>query len=114
MDIIFENGGAGTITRSYNSIKFGGLINSIGYVAGKVDPPDERLNINVYAIKKNFTLKGLLNGPRDRFEELLHFYEKHHIRPVVDKTFAFEAAPAALKYLWDGSHFGKVVVRVAK
>jgi len=113
VDIIFENGGAQTTGRSFNCIAFGGLVNSIGYVSGKIDPPDERLNINVLAIKKNLTLKGLLNGPRDRFEELLRFCELHQIRPVVDKVFAFDEAKEALHYLWKGSHFGKVVIKVA-
>lgn len=113
-DIIFENGGALTTQRSFRCVCWGGLINSIGYVSGKVDPPEERTNINVSAIQKNFTLKGLLNGPRDRFEEMLGFCEKHRIQPVVDRVFPFEEAREALRYMWSGSHFGKVVVRISE
>jgi len=112
-DIIFENGGALTTAKSFNCIRFGGLFNAIGYVSGKVDPPEERLNINVQAIRKNVTLVGMLNGPRDRFEEMLEFYEKFEIKPVVDKVFAFEDAKEALEYLWSGSHFGKVVIKMS-
>jgi NADPH:quinone reductase-like Zn-dependent oxidoreductase len=111
-DIIFENGGAETTAKSFNCVRFGGLVNSIGYVSGKVDPPEDRMNINVQAIRKNLTLVGMLNGPRDRFAEMLAFYEKHQIRPIVDRVFKFEEAKEALRYLWRGSHFGKVVVRV--
>lgn len=112
-DIIFENGGAQTTQRSFRCVCWGGLINSIGYVSGKVDPPDERTNINVSAIQKNLTLKGLLNGPRDRFEEMLAFCEEHQIRPVVDRVFPFEEAKEALRYMWTGSHFGKTVIKVS-
>jgi len=110
-DIIFENGGALTTAKSFNCIRFGGLFNAIGYVSGKVDPAEERLNINVQAIRKNVTLVGMLNGPRDRLEEMHAFYEKHNIRPVIDRVFTFEEAKEALAYLWSGEHFGKVVVK---
>lgn len=71
------------------------------------------LNTNVLALKRNVTLKGILNGPKDRFEEMLRFYEEKRIRPVVDRVFAFEEADEAVKFLFGGGHFGKVVVRVA-
>jgi len=58
-------------------------------------------------------LVGMLNGPRDRFEEMLEFYEKFEIKPVVDRVFAFEDAKEALEYLWSGSHFGKVIIKMS-
>ena len=112
-DIIFENGGALTTPLSFRCVRWGGLINSIGYVSGKVNEPDDRTNINVSALMRNFTLKGILNGPRDRFEEMLRFCEKHEVRPVVDKVFAFEDAREALNMMWEGKHFGKVVIKVS-
>ena len=154
VDIIFENGGGGdpstnSTWRSLQCIKFGGVINSIGYVGGKTDtlspkstepetqqepdstgpqptadPADQdaanpteaelRTNINVLALARNAILKGMLNGPRDRMEEMLRFVEMHKIRPVVDKVFSFEEAREALQYLWDGKHFGKVVIQVSE
>lgn len=114
VDIIFENGGALTTPKSFSCIAFGGLINAIGYVSGKIDPPDERVNVNVSALSRNVTIKGLINGPRDRFQEMLDFCEKHEIRPVVDKIFPFGEAREALQYMWDGAHFGKVVIKVAQ
>lgn len=113
VDLIFENGGAQTTSKSFDCIAFGGTIASIGYVSGKFDAPEDRTNINVRALSKNFTLVGILNGPKDRLQELLAFCEKGKIRPVVDKVFGFEQAKDALEYLWSGSHFGKVVIRVA-
>lgn len=112
-DIILETGGAQTLRKSFDCVAFGGLINCIGYLSGKQDAPDDRTNINVLALRRNVTLKGIINGPKDRFEEMNKFYEKHQIHPVVDKVFRFEEAKDALKYLFSGGHFGKVVVRVA-
>ncbi|KAK4507565.1 hypothetical protein PRZ48_001300 [Zasmidium cellare] len=112
-DIIFECGGSQTLRKSFDCVAFGGLIDCIGYLSGKEDAPGDRLNTNVLALRRNVTLKGILNGPRDRFEEMATFYAKHEIHPVVDKIFDFDDAAKALQYLFSGGHFGKVVVRVA-
>jgi len=111
-DIIFENGGAQTLRKSFDCVAFGGLIDCIGYLSGKEDAPGDRLNTNVLALRRNVTLKGILNGPKERFEEMVEFYDIHQIRPVIDRVFDFDAAKEGLKYLYSGAHFGKVVIRV--
>jgi NADPH:quinone reductase-like Zn-dependent oxidoreductase len=40
------------------------------------------------------------------------FIARHKLKPVIDRTFSFEEAPAAFTYLESGSHFGKVVIRL--
>lgn len=112
-DIIFETGGSQTLRKSFDAVAFGGLIDCIGYLSGKEDAPGDRLNTNVLALRRNVTLKGIINGPRDRFEEMCNFYTEKKIHPVIDKVFAFEGAKDALKYLFSGGHFGKVVVKVS-
>ena len=77
-----------------------------------MDEGTDRTNTNLLCLRRNVTLKGILNGPRDRVEEMLKFYEQKQIRPVVDKVFKFEQGKDALSYLFSGGHFGKVVVRV--
>ena len=122
-DYIFEVGGARTLRKSFDCVAFGGTIACIGYLSGKqeeeADPEGGgggaggRLNVNVMALRRNVTLKGILNGPRDRFEEMLGFYRSKGIRPVVSKVFGFDEARDGLRYLADGKHFGKVVIKVA-
>jgi NADPH:quinone reductase-like Zn-dependent oxidoreductase len=111
-DIIFELGGATTLRKSFECIRFGGLIACIGYLSGKQDEAGDRTNTNLLALKRNVTLKGILNGPRDKLEEMLEFYSEKKIKPIVDKVFQFEEGRKALEYLFGGGHFGKVVVRV--
>jgi NADPH:quinone reductase-like Zn-dependent oxidoreductase len=43
---------------------------------------------------------------------MLKFYEENQIHPVVDKVFPFEESKEALKYLFEGGHFGKVVIKL--
>lgn len=114
-DNIFEVGGAQTLRKSFDCITFGGVINAIGYVTGKHDDPtsDNLTNINVLALRRTVTLRGIINGPRDRFEEMATFYAQHQIRPAVDRVFAFGQAKEALHFLYNGSHFGKVIIKVA-
>ncbi|KAI7338083.1 NAD(P)-binding protein [Hortaea werneckii] len=112
-DIVLENGGAQTLRKSFDCIAFGGLINCIGYLSGKEEVSSDKLHTNVLALRRNVTIKGIINGPRDRFEEMVRFYTEHQIRPVIDRVVGFEEAKEGLKYLFSGSHFGKVVVRVS-
>ena len=112
-DIILETGGAGTLYKALDCVAFGGLISCIGYTSGKEDKGEgSRMNLNLLALRRNVTLKGIINGPKERFEEMCNFYIKHQIRPVVDRVFGFEEGAEAIKYLRSGSHFGKVVVKV--
>jgi NADPH:quinone reductase-like Zn-dependent oxidoreductase len=111
-DIIIEVGGATTLRKSFECVRFGGLIACIGYLSGKQDEAGDRTNTNLLCLKRNVTLKGIVNGPRDELETMLKFYEQKQIRPVVDRLFKFEEADQALQYLFSGGHFGKVVVKV--
>lgn len=112
-DIILETGGAQTLRKSFECIAFGGLINCIGYLSGKMDSAgEEQLNVNLLALRRNVTLKGIINGPKDRFEEMVEFYEKNQIRPVVNKVFGFDESKEAFAFLESGGHFGKVVIKV--
>lgn len=112
VDVIFEQGGPSTLEKSFACVKWGGMISCIGYLSGKQDIGDKIINTNVLALRRNVTLKGIWNGPKDRLEEAIGIYEKHGIRPVIDRTFTFDAAKDALKYVAAGSHFGKVVVQI--
>ncbi|ORY57833.1 uncharacterized protein BCR38DRAFT_461102 [Pseudomassariella vexata] len=98
-DIIFECGGAQT------------LENCIGYLSGKEAAAGVNANRNVPALARNVSLKGISNGPKVRFEEILNTYKGKEVNPpVLDCVFGFGDAKEALKYLFSGGHFGKVVV----
>ncbi|KAI0127044.1 hypothetical protein BJ170DRAFT_702560 [Xylariales sp. AK1849] len=112
-DVVFETGGAETLGKSFECVAFGGLISCIGYLSGKEDAPGNRMNMNLLALKRNVTLKGILNGPKERFEEMLGLYRDKQIKPVVDRVFEFEEAKEALQFLFGGQHFGKVVIKTS-
>lgn len=112
-NVIFECGGVETLKKSFSCVAFGGLISCIGYLSGKEDKDGGSMGINVLALSRNVTLKGILNGPRDRFEEVARFYDERQIHPVIDRKFEFGEAKEAFKYVFSGSHFGKVIIKVS-
>jgi len=113
-DIIFEQGGPATLAKSFACIKWGGLISSIGYLSGKTDEAGAVVNTNVLALRRNVTLKGIWNAPKDRLEEALELYGEKQIHPIVDKVFEFDQSREAFEYVAAGSHFGKVVIKVTE
>jgi NADPH:quinone reductase-like Zn-dependent oxidoreductase len=107
-DLIVEVGGAGTLGKSLRAVRLGGYIALIGVLsgAGEFNP----LPILMKAVR----VQGIFVGSRAMFEAMTRAIEVNQLRPVVDRVFPFEEAPAALAYLESGAHFGKVVVGVAK
>ncbi|MEW6731912.1 MAG: NAD(P)-dependent alcohol dehydrogenase [Acidobacteriota bacterium] len=105
VDHVVEVGGGGTLARSLNAVRMGGHIAIIGLLAGRGD-----LN-STNILLKAARIQGILIGSGKMFAEMNRAIEANQIRPVIDKTFAFEEAREALKYLESGAHFGKVVVK---
>lgn len=105
-DHVVEVGGAGTLERSCRAVRTGGHIALIGVLSGTgtVNP--------LPILMRSITVRGIFVGSRAMFEDMNRAFELHQVRPVIDRAFAFDQFPEALKYLESGTHFGKVVVRV--
>ncbi|KAL2205986.1 GroES-like protein [Sarocladium strictum] len=119
-DLIIETGGMRTLRKAFDCVAFGGTIACIGFTSGKGEQEDKagdtnNMNINTLAQKRNVTLRGVIgSGPRDRMEEMLAFYEKNGIKPVIAKEFAFEELREAMKLLDEGADiFGSIVLKVS-
>ncbi|SPO23410.1 probable Alcohol dehydrogenase [Ustilago trichophora] len=107
-DHIVEVGGPGTLEKAFNSIKRGGVISTIGFVAQGEAP-----NVAYHALITGAYFKGILVGSREQFEHMNQIIEDHQIKPLVDKVFPFEKAEEAYAYQWSQAHVGKVVISVA-
>ena len=103
-DHVIEVGGAGTLPRSVNAARVGGVVSLIGVLAagGGFDP--------LRVLTKSLRLQGVVVGSRAMFEEMNRAVTANRLRPVVGQTFAFGEAREALKYMEGGSHFGKIVI----
>ncbi|MBV8466856.1 MAG: NAD(P)-dependent alcohol dehydrogenase [Burkholderiales bacterium] len=104
---VLEIGGQTTYDQSLASVAVGGNILQIGVLTGVVLRP------NLLPLQFiNATIHGLSVGSVEHFASMNAFIAKHRIRPVIDKTFAFEEAPQAYDYFNNAGRFGKVVISV--
>jgi len=107
VDAVIEIGGEGTLEESIASIRRGGHINIIGYLAGY------GLGLSVvHMIERNAHLHGLSVGNREQFEAMMDFVGAKRLRPVIGTTYSLEEAGNALLDMAAAGHFGKLVVKI--
>lgn len=103
VDLVVEVGGAGTFEQSLDAAKVGGVVAVIGNLAGS------RESISVLPIlMSQLRCEGVFVGHRASFEALCALLADHGERPVVDRVFPFDQAPAAFERLRSGEQVGKV------
>jgi NADPH:quinone reductase-like Zn-dependent oxidoreductase len=107
VDNVIEVGGPGTLQKSLACARVSGRISLIGVLAGT----DGTVN-PLPALFNRVTIQGIYVGSRAMFEDMNRAITANQFRPVIDRTFGFDEAQDAYRYLKSGSHFGKVVVRI--
>jgi len=108
VDCVVEIGGAGTLSRSMQSLARGGKVGLIGFLAGREGDTNP-----TPLMMTGGSLHGIFVGDREMFEEMNRAIAVNHVTPVVDRVFAFEEAPAAYRHHASGAFIGKVVIRVS-
>jgi NADPH:quinone reductase-like Zn-dependent oxidoreductase len=106
-DKVVDLAGVGTLARSYQAVGPGGEV----LVIGVLSRPEG--DLSPYPLMmKGATVRGIFVGGREHFEGLMKAVAVNHLKPVIDRTFDFDAAPQAYEYLKSAQHFGKVVIRI--
>jgi len=104
---VLEVGGQDTLTKALQALAYDGHIAIIGGLSGFAsDVPVRQL------MTLNASATGIYVGSRADFEAMNKFLTEHQIRPIVDRVFSFEDAPAAFDFMENGSFFGKIVIRL--
>jgi len=105
VDHVVEVGGTGTLTKSVRAVRVGGHIALIGALdmAGEFNP--------IPVFMKGIRVQGIFVGSRQMFENMDVKISEAKMHPVIDRTFGFDEAKDALRYMESGSHFGKIVLR---
>lgn len=106
-DLVVENGGAATLTRSLRAVRAGGVIAMLGALTGLQDRVDL-----APVLMKRIHIAGIMVDSRAAFEAMNVFIEKHRITPIIDRVFPFERLPEALRLMEAGGHFGKLAVEL--
>jgi NADPH:quinone reductase-like Zn-dependent oxidoreductase len=104
---VLEVGGKDTLPHALASIAPGGDIALIGGLGG--------FGGNIPALQlldRNVNVSGIYVGSRENFEALNAFIDQHKVKPVIDKVFEFEDAPAAYELMESDQFLGKIVIRL--
>lgn len=103
-DITIEVGGAGTIDRSLAATSRAGRLALVGLLSGW---PNEVSTLFTSGVAIN----PIRVGSRDDFNQMNRAITYHQLQPVIDRVFAFDALPEAMRHLESGQQFGKIVVQ---
>ena len=106
VDCVLEIGGPGTLTNSIKALAVGGHISLIGSSLSRSGIMLAPLLLG----GRGMSLGSISVGSRADFEAMNRAIALHRLRPVIDRVFPFEEAPAAYRHFESRAHFGKVVV----
>ena len=107
VDIVVETVGLGTLPQSLACCAPNARVGLLGALD---QGGDKAPNLSALYFG-NIVLKGITSGSRAMLADLLRASAANGLHPRIDKLFSFDQAPAALAYLQDAGHVGKVVIR---
>jgi len=105
VDHVIEVGGPGTLAQSIEAVRVGGHISLIGVLTGREGTVPTSL-----LMARQARLQGLIVGSRRQQQEYVRALEQSGIRPVIDRTFPFDALPDAFRHQQSAAHLGKICV----
>ncbi|KAI9172647.1 Zinc-type alcohol dehydrogenase [Paramyrothecium foliicola] len=113
VDFVVNNSGPGSIPDDIKALRArGGTVSLVGFLAGfdAAWPPAALMAL----MAKQAKLKGIGVGSKVDFQDLCQFLEekKVSLSPIIDRVFSFDESEEAFKYLYSGSHVGKVVIKI--
>jgi NADPH:quinone reductase-like Zn-dependent oxidoreductase len=106
VDHVLDVGGGSTMVNSIEAAAIGGHIVSIGILGngrkGEITFPK--------LFFKHLRMSGIAVGSRVMQEDMIRAINISGMRPLVDRSFAFDELAAAFEYQASGAHFGKIVL----
>jgi NADPH:quinone reductase-like Zn-dependent oxidoreductase len=107
VDLSVDSIGGDAFNNMIQLAKPGGRIVVFGSTAG---PASKVMTISIAL--KNLDVFGTAMGNAQEFGDMLSFYEKNDLYPVINETFALEEATAAMNYMEEGKGIGKIVLEI--
>ena len=108
VDQLLEVAGGDGLNQSIAATKVAGHISQIGFLSGQTS----KINL-MQMLFRQTAIRGIAVGHTRSFERMNIFFDKHKIRPVIDRVYAFHDAVEAYRHLGRGA-FGKIVIRIAE
>jgi NADPH:quinone reductase-like Zn-dependent oxidoreductase len=107
LDVVVETAGGDQLGRSIECCNYGGRVGLIG-VLGGLEAKFNSFSLMMHQV----SIRGIYMESTTELHALARALEAGRVEPCIDRTFAFEDAPAAYEHLRSGRHVGKVVIRV--
>ncbi|MFN3891095.1 MAG: zinc-binding dehydrogenase [Beijerinckiaceae bacterium] len=117
VDVIMDNVGAGLFGALTDAAAVKARYVTIGRLGGKMD----EIDLDKIALKRmkvigvTFRTRNIdekIEITRRLVADLMPHFESGRIKPVIDRTFAFDEAPAAQDYMRSNKHLGKIVLKL--
>jgi NADPH:quinone reductase-like Zn-dependent oxidoreductase len=105
VDVVFEHVGPATWEHSVGSLAPGGKLVTCGSTTG----PEVKLDLR-YVFSRELSILGNRMGTRAEFNEIMGLVAGKKLLPQIFKTFPLAEARAALEYMDQRKHFGKIVL----
>tara|TARA_A100001037_G_scaffold296758_1_gene317712 strand:- start:994 stop:2007 length:1014 start_codon:yes stop_codon:yes gene_type:complete len=108
LDMVVEVGGARTLEQSIKAVRLGGAVMLIGVLSGANH--EFRLPL---VVTRKIRLEGVTCGSREQFEAMLRAIDANKLKPPLDEhRFTLDELPAAMAYMREARHFGKIVIEI--
>lgn len=106
VDVVIDNVGAATFSKSLRAVTRGGCIVTVGNTSGPEVSFDNRL-----LFTKQASLIGSTMGSKQDFIEAMEFIWSNNIKPQIDCVAPLKDGIKMIKRLEDGQQFGKIVLK---
>jgi NADPH:quinone reductase-like Zn-dependent oxidoreductase len=105
VDIVVDNVGQATITKSMQAVARGGRIVIVGNTSG----PQAEIDIR-FIFGKQISLIGSTMGSHQDFHDVLGALWSGKVKPVIHQVMPLSEGCDAYKLMEEGKHFGKIVL----
>jgi NADPH2:quinone reductase len=105
VDVVVDNVGKATITKSMQAVARGGRIVIVGNTSG----PQAEIDIR-YIFGKQISIIGSTMGSHQDFHDLLGLLWSGKIKPVIHGVMPLSEGVDAYRLMEEGKHFGKILL----
>jgi NADPH:quinone reductase-like Zn-dependent oxidoreductase len=105
VDMVVDNVGKATLTKSMQAVARGGRIVIVGNTSG----PQAEIDIR-FIFGKQISLIGSTMGSHQDFHDLLDLLWSGKIKPIIHQVMPLSEGWEGYKMMQEGSHFGKILL----
>jgi len=117
VDVVVNNVGGTVFAECIRTMAYKGRLATVGYVDGVVTAELDILALHARRLQlfgvsnKMRSAAEVAEGVRGFTRDVLPALAGGHLRPVIDKVYAFDELPQAKAYMESNAHLGKIVIR---